>query len=95
MGWFEVFSAVIALVIPVALFWFGRKLARMDKRGEARRQENVLILRGLDVIGGLAGATAIAFRDGHANGNVTTAMERYDEYKGDLKDYLYQQAANK
>lgn len=85
----------LPVIVSVALFWMGRKLNHMDRRGESRRKENVLILQGLDVIGGMSCATARAVRDQHCNGEVTEALERYGEYKTELKDYLYQQAANK
>ena len=87
--------AALSLIATIALFIVGRSLAGMARRGEARRHENVLILQGLDVIGGMSCATAKAVRDQHCNGEVTEALERYGEYKSDLKSYLYQQAAEK
>lgn len=87
--------AALSIITTIALFVVSLNIARMTKRGEARRQENVLILKGLDVIGGMSCATAKAVRDQHCNGEVTEALERYGEYKGDLKGYLYQQAAEK
>lgn len=84
--------AVIAFVV---ISWLSRRMKSLDKGAECRRKENILILRGLFSIGGLAHATAEAVKEGYANGNVTSAMENYTAYKNDLQAYLLEQNADR
>ena len=87
------FLGAPALVSSALAWWMSHRLGRFEARAETRRDENVLLLRGLLTVGGLANETARAVRDGHANGSVTTAMEDYERYKEDLTGYLFNQNA--
>ncbi len=76
-----------------------RRLDRMEKRQnsreEARKQESVLIIKGLKACGHLSEATAIAMKRGHANGETETALEYYKDFTDDLSDYLLRQNAER
>lgn len=84
-----------AILSGIVIFWLARRMNRMDSRGECRRQENVLILKGLLTIGGLASATARALKEGVANGNVTDALDDYSEYREKLSAFLVDQTVKK
>jgi hypothetical protein len=84
-----------ALISGLALWWFSRRMNALDRRGEMRKRETVLILRGLLTIGGLASATARAVKDGQVNGGVSEALEAYSEYREDLSAFLVEQTARK
>lgn len=86
---------VPSILSAVMILWLSRRMNRLDSRGETRRQENVLILKGLLKIGGLASATARALKEGMANGNVADALDDYVEYKEQLSAYLVDQASRK
>lgn len=74
-----------------------RKIDSMEKRQDeheaARVEESVLIIRGLQAVGHLAEATAIAQRDGHTNGEMKTAMSYYKAFTNDMNAYLLKQNA--
>jgi hypothetical protein len=89
------FVGVPAVVSGLVLWWFTRKVGRLDRNVEARRQETVLILRGLLTIGGLASATASAVKYGQANGGVSEALAEYAQYREDLSAFLVEQTAKK
>ena len=84
-----------AILSGVVIWWLARRMDRLDCRGEARRQENVLILKGLLTIGGLASATARALKEGSANGNVTDALDNYSDYREKLSAFLVEQTVKK
>lgn len=86
---------VPAVIAGIILFWLSRRMNRMDTNTACRKEENILILRGLFTIGGLAHATAEALKEGYANGHVSDAMGEYVDYKTDLKAYLIEQSADK
>jgi hypothetical protein len=68
---------------------------RQDKREEARKQESVLVIKGLKACGHLSEATAIAMKRGHANGETETALEYYKDFTDNLNDFLLQQNAER
>lgn len=74
-----------------------RRLNRMDKRmadQEKRRiDETVLILKGIESIGDLSEATATAVKTGHANGEVTAAVESYRGYKKEWRESVIRGSA--
>lgn len=89
------FFGAPAILSGLLLWWLSRRMNRLDFRNDARWHENVLILRGLLTIGGLASATARAVKDGQANGGVTEALDAYSDYRESLCEYLVEQAVRK
>lgn len=79
----------------VVIWWFARRMNRMDARAQCRQQETVLLLKGMLTIGGLASATARALKEGAANGYVTEALESYSDYREQLSAFLVEQTAKK
>ena len=84
---------VPAMVAGLFLWWLERRDRAWRLRQGDRRRETVLVLEGLLTIGGLAGATAQALKDGHANGGVSEALEQYAGYREELKAFLVEQTA--
>lgn len=95
----QIFSIIIS-VLGVGGIISGVILRRIDKmerkqdgRDEARAKESVLIVRGLQAVGHLAEATAIAQKNGHTNGEMETAFKYYREYTDAMNDFLLEQNA--
>jgi hypothetical protein len=84
-----------SIISGLVFLILSRRLKRTDSTTDARKRESILILRGLYSIGGLANATAEAYKEGYANGNMTAAMEDYADYKNDLSKFLIEQNAEK
>lgn len=76
-----------------------RRLDRMEKkqdsREEARKEESVLVIKGLKAVGHLSEATALAQKRGHTNGETETALEYYKDFNDDLSNYLLRQNAER
>jgi hypothetical protein len=76
-----------------------RKINKMDQkeddREESRKKESVMIFRGLQAIGHLSEATAIAQKNGHTDGEMETAFTYYHGFTDDLNSYLLQQNAER
>jgi hypothetical protein len=76
-----------------------RRLDRMEKkqdsREEARKQESVLVIKGLKAVGHLSEATAIAQKNGHTNGETDTALKYYKSFNDDLSNFLLRQNAER
>ena len=71
---------------------FFKKKEEQDKQKEdARRKENILILKSIDAIGKLTYANAIAIRDGRTNGELKDALKDYHNVRDELYDYLLEQ----
>ena len=82
-------SAVISgMVLFFMQGYFKKKAKRDEERDEAKRKENVLILKGLDAVGKLTYADAIAIRDGKTNGEMKAALEAYHKANQEMYDYL-------
>lgn len=77
----------------IVLLWFTKRMKRLDERTDCRRIETILLLKGMLTIGGLASATARAYRDGKPNGYMTDALEDYVDYKEKLNAFLVEQTA--
>jgi hypothetical protein len=94
MDWTNVGIFLGQVIITALLgWWINKRVGKIDTRGEARKEENILILQGIRTIGDLSKTTAEAVRDGHANGAVTAAIGRFSEYKEKLNCYLINQNA--
>ncbi len=84
-----------AILSGAVIAWLSRRMRRIDHREDCRSSETVMVLKGLLTIGGLAGATAQALKDGQANGAVTQALEDYGQYSESLSAYLVERAADR
>lgn len=76
-----------------------RRLDRMEKkqdsREEARKEESVLVIKGLKAVGHLSEASALALKRGHTNGETDTALEYYKDFNDNLSNYLLRQNAER
>ena len=90
-----IISIVCSVISGMTLFFlqrFFKKKEEQDKQKEdARRKENVLILKSIDAIGKLTYANAIAIRDGRTNGELKDALKDYHNVRDELYDYLLEQ----
>ena len=68
---------------------------KQDRRDESRVKESVLIISGLQAVGHLSEATAIAQKNGHTNGEMETAFTYYRNFNDDLNAFLLQQNAER
>jgi hypothetical protein len=93
---------IISLVIAVLTFlgvgkWISSRFDRMEKQNEARNMEsvdeNMLIIRGIQSVGDLSEATAIAQKCGHTNGETEIALKQHAEFRKDLNQYFLKQNA--
>lgn len=73
------------------------KLNKMDVKQETRErvrmEENVLVIQGLQAVGHLAEAAAIAQKNGKQNGETETALGYYRKYTDDMNAFLLRQNA--
>lgn len=86
-------EAYIAAVIPsilsgVVLIVINRSNRRIDSREDARRKENVLILKNIDAVGTLTELTAKCVKNGAVNGDMDKALEYRKKMKHELEDHL-------
>lgn len=81
------------VISGVILRRIDRMEKRQDRRDDARAKESVLIVRGLQAVGHLAEATAIAQKKGCVNGEMETAFKYYREYTKDMNAFLLEQNA--
>lgn len=65
---------------------------RNDDREKVRERHNVMMIRGVHASIALGEATACALRDGHCNGQVTSALEYAQKAKHEQKEFLEEQA---
>lgn len=83
-----------AILTPVILAIIGvyikKSFDRMEARGNARVNENIVTMRYLQSLGTLTYATGKAVRDGKTNGEMTTALEGFEVRKNELEDFLVQ-----
>ena len=90
-----ILSTGLSIAASLTLLWVGRKLSRMDKRGDSRVEENVLMMRGIIVLGGFLMAVSTAMKNNHFNGEVGDAAEEFMAFRADLDTYLIRQNAAK
>jgi hypothetical protein len=88
-------STVSALISGSVLFFLQRHFKRRDAddktRSEARKQENILVLKSIKVIGELTQANSIAIRDGKTNGELKHALADYEKIDEELYEFLLEQ----
>lgn len=88
-------SVVLALFSATMAFMFARlqkKLDRRDKkedeRDEARRQNEILLVKGVGAAIALGEATAKALKNGHTNGETEAALAYAQKVKHEQKEFL-------
>ena len=88
-------STVSALVSGAVLFFLQQHFKKRDidekAHADARKRENVLILKSIKVIGELTEANSIAIRDGKTNGELKHALADYGKMDEDLYEFLLEQ----
>lgn len=92
-------ETIIAAVIPsvlsgAVLIVLNRVNKSNEKRDEARRKENILVLKNIDAVGCLAYQTARCLKGEKPNGDLTKAMEYREQQKHALEDHLMEVNAN-
>jgi len=77
------------------LFFLQRHFKKRDAdektHTDARKRENVLILKSIKVIGELTQANSIAIRDGKTNGELKHALADYGKIDEELYEFLLEQ----
>ena len=99
-------TLVIAMSIPSAItgfaFWaIERRIERrekiQDKKDEARKQNEIIVIRGVNAAIALGEATARAVQripDAHCNGDMHSALEYAERIKHEQKDFLTEQGVD-
>ena len=87
-----IISAASSIISGMVLFfmqrYFKKREMRDNQHAEARKQENILILKSIKAIGELTQANSIAIRDGRTNGELKHALADYEKVDGELFDFL-------
>jgi hypothetical protein len=89
----ETFTIIIAAAVPSilsgsALIIINKWNHKSERREDARRKENILLLKNVDAVGCLAEQTARCFRGEKPNGDLTAALEYRKKQKHALEDHL-------
>ena len=96
-------TIILAMGIPSAITAFGfwwiekkieRRQAEQDKKDEARKQNEIIVLKGVNAAIALGEATARAVQripDAHCNGDMHQALEYAEKIKHEQKDFLTEQ----
>lgn len=97
------FTLIIAMGIPSAItgfcFWLIEKKIEQrqkeqDKKDDARKQNEIIVLKGVNAAIALGEATARAVQripDAHCNGDMHQALEYAEKIKHEQKDFLTEQ----
>ena len=62
-----------------------------EARNEARKKHELFLVKGMGALMALSEATACAVKDGHCNGEMTTALKYAQRIKHEQKDFLNEQ----
>lgn len=93
-----IISIAASIVSGTVLFLLKRFFKKRDnaerQHTEARKQENILILKSIKAIGELTQANSIAIRDGKTNGELKHALADYEKVDGELYGFLLNQNAS-
>jgi len=86
-------DVIIAAAIPsilsgVVLIVINKTNIKNEHREDARKKENILILKSIDAIGTLSEQTARCLRGEKPNGELTAALEYRKKVKHDMEDHL-------
>lgn len=82
-------SLLCAIVSVVTSY----KLTKIGKREDDRIMGNRLLFWGVRASGGLAKQSALAWQRGTANGELTKALEAYENFENEMDKYVEKQAA--
>jgi hypothetical protein len=89
----KVAAIIGSLGIPTLIGIYLRNRQEDEKEmRKAQCRETVLILEGIQSIGKLAYATAIAYKNGKPNGEMADAIESYSDFAPRLSKHLTEQA---
>lgn len=89
----KVTGIVGALGVPTLVgIYFTYKLRKEADLRKVRREETILLLEGIQTIGQLAFATALAYLGRKPNGEMDTAIADYSGYAPRLRQYITKQA---
>ena len=96
-------TIILAMGIPSAItafcFWgierkIERRQAEQDKKDDARKQNEIIVLKGVNAAIALGEATARAVQripDAHCNGDMHQALAYAEKIKHEQKDFLTEQ----
>lgn len=99
-------ALIAAMSIPSAItaFCFGiieKKIAKseaeQDKKDEARKQNEIIVIKGVNAAIALGEATARAVQripDAHCNGDMHAALDYAERIKHEQKDFLTEQGVD-
>ncbi len=97
------YTFIFAMGVPSAIttfcFWLmekkiERRQKEQDKKDEARKQNEIIVLKGVNAAIALGEATARAVQripDAHCNGDMHQALEYAEKIKHEQKDFLTEQ----
>ncbi len=97
------FTLIFAIGIPSAItgfcFWMlekkiERRQKEQDKKDDARKQNEIIVLKGVNAAIALGEATARAVQripDAHCNGDMHQALAYAEKIKHEQKDFLTEQ----
>ena len=97
------FTLIFAIGIPSAItgfcFWMlekkiERRQKEQDKKDDARKQNEIIVLKGVNAAIALGEATARAVQripDAHCNGDMHQALAYAEKIKHEQKDFLKEQ----
>lgn len=96
-------TVIVAMGVPSAItaFCFGllekkieKRQKEQDKKDDARKQNEIIVLKGINAAIALGEATARAVQripDAHCNGDMHQALEYAEKIKHEQKDFLTEQ----
>jgi len=98
MYWFEhillICSSLMTLVvIPLAAIFFKRMEKRDRARDEANKRFYGYVIWGIESVGGLSRAIAIARKNQKCNGETDEALQKYEDFERELNKFKTQQTA--
>ena len=92
----SVFASIISGMVLFFLQKYFKKMdAKNDKRDKAKAHQNILILKNINAVGKLTVANSIALKQGKTNGEMTLALEEYEEVDKEMYNYLLERNAHK
>jgi hypothetical protein len=87
-----ILTSLATVISGLLLFIVQQSLKRQreasDRRDDAKAKENVLILRSLNALGRLTMANSLALRDGKINGEMSAALNEYEDVEREMYEYL-------
>lgn len=87
-----IITSAATLISSMVLFFMKRFLNKHQSKEEDRYREKAkeyeLIIHSLNALGKLTVANSIALRDGKCNGEMTAALEEYEQINKAMYEYL-------